>query len=116
MVGSRAHGELEQVFAKLGQGRPVTPALDLELAQGVDHGKSSGGRVRPEGESELAAEEVEVQVDEALKAYGVIRPVQISAGLRYYIRSVVPVRVVGGAGPRVRLRITQPRWARALRE
>ena len=68
MVDRRVPGELEQAFAKLGQGRPATSALGLKLTQEVDHGMRSGGRVRPEAEGQLAAQEVEVQVDESLLA------------------------------------------------
>lgn len=67
-MGGRAPGEVEQAFAEVGECIPVPLTLVCEFAQDIDHGPGSFGRRRPEVEGELAAQEVEVEVDEPLLA------------------------------------------------
>lgn len=68
VVGGLGPGEVEQAFAEACDRVPVALTLVCELAEDVDHGPGSFGRRRPEIEGELAAQQVEVEIDEPLLA------------------------------------------------
>ena len=68
VVGSGVLGELEQALAKLGERVTMTLTFALELAPEVDDRVCCVGRLRPGGEGQLAADEIEVEVDESLFA------------------------------------------------
>src|SRR3977135_3582106 len=68
VVRGIAPGEVEQALTKLGDRVPVPLALVRELAEDIDHGPGAFGRRRPEVEGELAAQQIEVEVDEPLFA------------------------------------------------
>lgn len=64
VVRGLAPGEVELALAEAGDCVPVSLALVREFAEDVDHGPCSFGRRRPEVERELAAQQVEVEIDE----------------------------------------------------
>jgi hypothetical protein len=68
VVRGLAPGEVEQALAETGECVPVALALVGELTEDLDHGPGSFGRRRPEVERELAAQQVEVEIDEPLLA------------------------------------------------
>jgi hypothetical protein len=61
-------GEVEQALAETGKRVAVSLALIGELAEDLGHGLGSFGWRRPEVEGELAAQQVEVEIDEPLLA------------------------------------------------
>jgi hypothetical protein len=68
VVRGLAPGEAEQALAEAGECVPVALALVSELTEDLGHGPGSFGRRHPEVESKLAAQEVEVEIDEPLLA------------------------------------------------
>ena len=68
VVRGLAPGGIEQALAKVGECVPVPLSLVGKLAEDVEHGLGSFGRRRPEVEGELAAQQIKVEVDEALLA------------------------------------------------
>ena len=68
VVDSGVLGELEQPLAKLGERLAVMLTFALELAQQIDDWVCCVGGLGPEVEGQLAADEIEVEVDESLLA------------------------------------------------
>ena len=55
-------GEGQQAIVQLGEGREVASTLRCEFARDIDHRLSCLGRVGPEVEGELGADDVEVDI------------------------------------------------------
>jgi hypothetical protein len=68
VVRGLAPGEVEQAISEACDRVPVSLALVREFAEDVDHGPGSFGRRCPEVEGELAAQQVEVEIDKPLRA------------------------------------------------
>ena len=87
VVRGLAPGEVEQALAEACDRVPVALTLVCELAEDVGHGPGSFGRRRPEIEGELAAQQVEVEIDEPLLALAgeVTRDAVLAGKLRGHV-------------------------------